>query len=361
MPKTFHTLGIMSGSSLDALDIVSCQFTLNGNRREELLVQWDMDWATEIPIPDALKTSLQQWQTKSIEELWALDIAFCRWAGSEIKNALADKLEAIDFISSHGHTLIHRPEKGFSWQIGDGSTLAAVTGKPVVYNFRMKDIAFGGQGAPMVAIAEAFLWPDYHAFLNLGGIANVSLHQGDNVLAWDVSACNQLLNALSAQCLLPYDRNGHLASTGVLLDDLYQKLLQSQYHKKHWPKSLDNGTVQAQFTDTVLQHSGSIPDKLHTCCHYIAQALANDLRQHLLPQKIVLSGGGALNGYLVECIEAAISPLSMEVVLPDEATIRYKEAIMIAFCGVLRWNGIPNFYATATGASQDAVGGVIAL
>lgn len=351
----------MSGSSLDALDIALCQFTLTGGHRAELSVQWNMEWAMEIPLPDKMKTTLKHWQTLTVEELLELDTAFSRWVGTEIKKALADKLEAIDFICSHGHTLIHRPEKGFTWQIGDGSTLAAVTGKPVVYNFRMKDIAFGGQGAPMVAIAEAFLWPDYHAFLNLGGIANVSLHQGENVLAWDVSPCNQLLNALSALCQLPYDRNGQLASSGACLPDLYQQLLRSQYHSKHWPKSLDNGTVQSQFTQIVLQHPGSIPDKLHTCCRYIAQALANDLSQHSLPRKIMLSGGGALNGYLVKCLESALSPLSMEVVLPDESTIRYKEAIMIAFSGVLRWNGIPNFYATATGASQDAVGGVIAL
>jgi anhydro-N-acetylmuramic acid kinase len=361
MPKKFHTIGIMSGSSLDALDIAVCQFILEGSDRKGLSVQWAMEWATEIPLPNDLKTSLQQWQTHTIEELWELDIAFSRWVGKEINNALADKLEAIEFISSHGHTLLHRPEKGFSWQIGDGSTLAAVTGKPVVYNFRMKDIAYGGQGAPMVAIAEAFLWPEYQAFLNLGGIANVSLHLGDDVLAWDISACNQLLNALSAQCQLPYDRNGHLASTGVLLDDLYQQLQQAEYHKKHGPKSLDNGTVQSQFTNMVLQHPGSIPDKLHTSCHYIARALANDLSQYPLPQKILVSGGGAFNGYLIECIKSTLSPLSVEVALADESTIRYKEAIMIAFCGVLRWNRIPNFYATATGASQDAVGGVIAL
>ncbi len=362
MQKSWQTAGIMSGSSLDALDIVICDFVLDYSSQGTLNhVAYSPIFSHEEPIPSDYRHFLKNWNTYTIDQIFAFEVSFSCWIGNVLKNIMDSNHIQVDFISSHGHTLLHRPDLGFTWQIGCGSTIAAILNKPVVYDFRQKDVAFGGQGAPMVAIAEAYLWQDNQAFLNLGGIANISLHHLENTIAWDLCGCNQLLNALSELAGKEFDEDGKMASSGIMIDDLYNKLLTNSYHLKSFPKSLDNNYLQSGILKDIINHPGSIPDKLNTVCRYIATVLRQELQQLPPPKSIMITGGGAFNIFLVDSIRKEISSFGIKLILPDSLTIRFKEAIMIGLCGVLRWEGLPNFQSSVTGAKENAVGGVIAF
>jgi anhydro-N-acetylmuramic acid kinase len=362
MHKSYRTAGIMSGSSLDAIDIVVCDFQISYSEFGTILnVSYNPIFVHEEPIPIECKHTLKNWNKLSIAELLEFEVSFSRWIGNVLRINMDSNNIHVDFISSHGHTLLHRPDLGFTWQIGCGSTIAAITKKPVVYDFRQKDVSLGGQGAPMVAIAETYLWKDFDAFLNLGGIANISYHHLDKPIAWDLCGCNQLLNALCELTSKEYDEGGKMAASGSIIVDLYDDLLKDAYHLKTYPKSLDNNYLQSEIIPRILKHPGSIPDKLNTVCRYISTVLKDELQFLSPPRGLMITGGGAFNSFLVDCIRNEITSLGIELIIPDNQTIRFKEAIMIGFCGALRWESFPNFQSSVTGAREDAIGGVISL
>ncbi len=157
-----------------------------------------------------------------------------------------------ELIASHGHTIFHEPEKGYTLQIGDGQTIADLTGITTINDFRSKDIELGGQGAPLVPIGDALLFNEYDFCLNIGGIANISFDKNGKRLAFDICAANQLLNLLSMQLGAPFDRNGAFAQLGKLNVPLFKKLNNDPYFLTEPPKSLSNQYVQNAFT-TLLE------------------------------------------------------------------------------------------------------------
>lgn len=347
-----RAIGLMSGSSLDGVDLAYCHFNETNGK-----------WTYEIEVAhcyefdETIKARLINATLLSGKDLWKLHADLGTYFGELIvrfqKDFLAEK--KVDFIASHGHTVFHFPDENFTTQIGDASHISAVTNLPVVADFRSKDVALGGNGAPIVPIGEKYLFSDYSLFLNIGGIANVSIHQEDKIIAFDICAVNQVLNFLAQQKGKAFDENGDFARNGTINVDLLNELNALAYYQKAFPKSLDN-SFSKEFVFPILQrYEISVEDKLCTYCEHIAVQLNNSLKG-VKKTSILVSGGGAFNQFLLLRMEAVCG---FTVVVPDAQAVAFKEALIIAFMGVLRVRGEVNVLKSVTGANRDSVSGGI--
>ncbi len=350
MPMEISALGLMSGSSLDGLDLAFCRFTYHENKWNYTIEQ-----AETIPYPVNWTNKLTKAHLLPASELLQLDVEYGTYLG-EVTRFFIDKHHlAPDLIASHGHTIFHEPHQGFSFQLGKGSYIAQTSGKITVSDFRNTDILHGGQGAPLVPIGDELLFREYSACINVGGIANISYRNGDNRIGYDVCAANQLLNALSMEMDLPYDENGKIASTGIVIENLLQQLNDDPFFTTPKPKSLSNQVVKNKFVNAVLSYKDSIPNRLATVVQHISQQLADELNQ-LETGKILITGGGAHNAFLMESISKLIPH---ELIVPNKTVVDFKEALIFAFMGVLRIQNQINCLASVTGASCDSSSGII--
>lgn len=366
---TLHTIGLMSGSSLDGLDIACCEFIFE----EKQLQSWHLIEAQTMALPPHWKRTLRALPDASALDLATAHAAFGNWLGEQV-NAFLDEhphiRSRLDAIASHGHTIFHEPEKGFTCQIGEGAAIAARSGFPAVCDFRTLDVALGGQGAPLAPIADKLLFPDYALFLNLGGIANISARRADgSMIAFDVTGCNQVLDALAQLLGLPYDKNGSLARGGQIDSKLLEQLDNDTYFSRQYPKSLSNQWVASRLVATALRNERPVIDRLHTVCIHIGQQVAASLdaiaqREELPPgpMRMLISGGGAFNTFLVECLKASLAKvMPVEIVVPAVEIVKFKEAILMALMGALRLANLPNTLASVTGARCDTCSGAIYL
>ncbi|MFQ5446145.1 MAG: anhydro-N-acetylmuramic acid kinase, partial [Saprospiraceae bacterium] len=362
----YRTLGLMSGSSLDGLDLALCHLEV----AEGKVVHWELHQAGTLPFSEQWQKRLAALPAATAFELACAHADFGRYMGKLVqaffsKNTLRAK--DIDLIASHGHTIFHEPTSGFTTQIGDGAVLAAATGCTVVSDFRSADMALGGQGAPIAPMADKALFPGYDFYLNIGGIANITCDAGGKYIAFDITGANQLLNALAREIGLPFDKDGALAATGQTDPAFLKKLNSLPYFERPYPKSLSNQWVQKNLVSLCLEGAGSIPGKLRTVCEHIAMQTAGAMTAILEKEdfrkeshRIFATGGGALNTFLVECIREKCSGNGrFDLVLPEAKIIQFKEACLMALLGVLRMEEVPNCMAPVTGASKDAIGGAI--
>lgn len=341
----------MSGSSLDGLDVVYCKFLFEENT-----------WTFEI-LNEAVyslvcwENRLSQARNLSDENLLKLDTAFGGFIGEKLKQFVRErKIEKLDIIASHGHTVFHYPEKGITKQIGLGTKIYEAVNTPVLYNLRQKDMDKGGQGAPIVPIGDLHLFKQYKYCLNIGGIANISIKTKDSIIAFDICSANQVLNYFAFLNGFKYDDKGALASKGSLEQKLFERLNTLDFYTQSFPKSLDNS-----FTDKVLKifksFDASIEDKLHTYCHHIAFQIAECISKNEKQEELLITGGGAFNVFLVGIITEYVFQKNVKVLIPSVATINNKEALVMAFMGVLYLRGEVNCLARVTGASSDTVCG----
>ena len=257
----------------------------------------------------------------------------------------------IDCIASHGHTVFHQPERGITVQIGSPAHIKAVTGLPVISDFRSLDVALGGQGAPLVPAGDLLLFGEYDYCLNLGGIANISFTSAENErLAFDVTFCNMVLNYLAARKGMAYDEGGQMAGSGSLIKELQAALMEWSYYDQKGPRSLGFEQVSADIFP-LLQYEG-VSDVLHTCVLHVAHKIAECCKT---PGRMLITGGGAHNTFLHEQIQHALS--GVEVVYPEPWLVDYKEAIVFSLLGALRVWGKENVLSSVTGASADSVSG----
>ena len=340
-------LGLMSGTSLDGVDLALCNIDENG---------YSVFAADTVPYSDEWRQRLAALDSASAAEYVRTDAELGHLYGHIVNRFLKDIDLPVDAIASHGHTVFHQPHHGFTAQIGDGESIAAETGLPVVYNFRALDVALGGQGAPLVPVGDELFFGRYDACLNLGGIANISFRDGARRVAYDICPCNMALNRLAADLGLPYDPQGENARRGLLDYYLRQTLDRLDYYRLQPPKSLGKEWFVDSFWPVVEASALPTVDLLRTVTEHIAAQIADTARRHGIHSMLV-TGGGALNRFLVECIEAAEPSLSVTV--PDLMTVNYKEAIVFALLGYLRLGGRVNTLASVTGARQDSVGGCI--
>ncbi|RYZ00227.1 MAG: anhydro-N-acetylmuramic acid kinase [Chitinophagaceae bacterium] len=355
----YRAIGLMSGSSLDGLDIVCVEFHVNaGHWAWEILAAGCRDY------PPGWSDRLRDATALPARDYLLLHSEYGRYLGEAV-NAFIEQHDLhykIGLIASHGHTTFHLPGSGMTAQLGDGAALAAATALPVVSDLRALDVAFGGQGAPIVPLGESLLLRDYRLFLNLGGIANISVHDGPPV-AWDVCPANRVLNTLAQKEGKEYDADGAGARSGSLNEALLAQLDALPYYSGKGPKSLANdfgtGTVLP-----VIEAAGiSTADALRTYTEHIARQVARALEGHPFsvpgPKSLLVTGGGAFNGFLVERISALLQPLQLSVQVPEEALVQYKEALIMAALGVLRWRQEYTVLASVTGARRDSIGGAL--
>ncbi|MBK6937670.1 MAG: anhydro-N-acetylmuramic acid kinase [Chitinophagaceae bacterium] len=357
----YRAIGLMSGSSLDGLDIAFVEFQEQGGK-----------WTYEIKAADCLPYE-EGWaeRLKNAIHLSALDYqllhtSYGHYLGKKVNEFIdAKKLHyQVGLVSSHGHTTFHLPQQGMTGQIGDGAAIAAETGLPVVSDLRAVDVAFGGQGAPIVPIGEKLLMPEYDYFLNIGGIANISVNREDYV-AFDVCPANRVLNMLANEAGKAFDEGGAMAAGGQLNTELLDKLNALDYYAKPWPKSLANDFGTDVVYPLIKSAGCTVADALHTFSEHVAIQVSNSVKALRFERRatsngqLLITGGGALNTHLVNRIAAQVAAHHIDVVVPEAALVNYKEAIIMAFIGVLRWRQEKNVLASVTGARRDSVGGAL--
>lgn len=348
--KVYNVLGMMSGTSLDGVDLAFCEFTFDGKWK------YLIKCAETIHYPNEWINCLSTLINTDALTLTQINADYGRYLGTLAKDFIDKNNISPDFISSHGHTIFHQPDKGFTLQIGEGSYISAITGLPVVFNFRVLDVALGGQGAPLVPIGDHLLFNEFDYCLNLGGIANISFENNGKRIAFDICPVNIVLNYLAAITGSKYDSNGTIAAKGQVVSSLLNHLNQLDYYKKNPPKSLGREWINHHFLPLIIKDLSTIENKLRTVAEHISNQIAQVVNS--LPRgKLLVTGGGAKNVFLVKLLK---SKISSEVIIPDVETIDFKEALIFAFLGVMRWRCEINTLASVTGASKDSCGGTIA-
>lgn len=364
----YRAIGIMSGSSLDGLDIAFVEFhEASGNW------QYEIKAATTQPYSPEWVAKLRNAHTLNALDYQLLHTEYGHYIGEQVNDFIASHNlhYQVQLIASHGHTTFHVPGKKMTAQIGDGAAIAAVTGINVVSDLRAMDVALGGQGAPIVPIGEKLLLGNYPFFLNLGGIANISFNHPDQYIAYDVCPANRVLNMLAQDAGKPYDEGGQLAATGTVHNDLLNMLNELDYYQLPYPKSLANDFG----TDVVypLLKSSNTADALRTAVAHIVFQISNAVKQLIVDNhkpsagpggqttnyKLLASGGGVQNTFLMQQLQAALEPLGVEVIIPDNNIFDFKEALIMALIGVLRWREENNVLASVTGATRSSIGGAV--
>lgn len=346
--KTRLALGLMSGSSLDGLDLALVRFAcLEGRYTYEILE------AETLPYSPSWQDRLANAFRSTPEALKPLDKEYGAYLGQQVSAFLHRHGIKPDFVASHGHTIFHKPEQHYTLQIGDGQALADACGLTVVNDFRTEDVGKGGQGAPLVPIGDRLLFADYDICLNIGGIANLSYETEGRRIAYDVCIANQALNWLAQREGAAFDKDGLMASQGQLDDSLLQALNSNGFFSQQPPKSLGREFFEA-FQKPLLA-GYPVRDALATFTEHIALQIARTVDP--LPQgKMLVTGGGALNNHLIRRIQ---SHTHHQVVVPDRMTVDYKEALIFAFLGLLRLEGQTNVLCSVTGAPSDSCSGKI--
>jgi len=361
----YKTIGIMSGSSLDGLDIAYVEFHENGGK-----------WSFEILKEDCYPYS-KEWvsQLKNAISLNALDyqllhVDYGHYLGQQVNKFIEENnlQYKVALIASHGHTTFHVPAKKMTAQLGDGAAIAAETHLPVVTDLRTVDVAFGGQGAPIVPIGEKLLLGAYDYFLNIGGIANLSINR-EPYIAFDICAANRVLNMLANDADKEYDKNGEMARQGKMKNELLEKLNKLDYYRQPHPKSLANDFGTDIVYPLIKKEGIPVNDALRTYTEHIVvqikKAISNSRVAASIPidigTRLLATGGGAFNLFLIERLKEQLEELNIEVIVPDANLVNYKEALIMALIGVLRWREEYNVLSSVTGAARDSIGGALWL
>lgn len=341
----------MSGTSLDGLDIAYCEFT--DDRNFQLLA------AETYNYPAAWQERLASLHLASAEEYARADAELGRYFGEKVQHFRDIHPGRVDYIASHGHTVFHQPENGFTAQIGDGNAIHAVTGIPVVCDFRRLDVALGGQGAPLVPIGDRLLFGQYDCCINLGGIANISYELNGERIAYDIAPCNMALNYLAGKQGMTYDAGGETARRGTVITSLLARLETLEYYHVPAPKTLGKEWFEKSFLPYLAPFENQpLENVMRTVTEHIALRLAASIAQSGTDtHRVLITGGGANNQYLLELLKEKIG--SIEIESADPRLVDYKEAIIFALLAYLRINNKTNTLASVTGASRDSSGGVI--
>lgn len=348
----YTALGAMSGTSLDGLDLAVCRF-----KHERSNWSFNILKSITIPYPESLRNKLRNAHISSGLELIRLDAELGKFIGTAAKNFITGAQLNADLIASHGHTIFHEPAKGYTLQIGNGHQIAAINNVPTISNFRMMDVAHGGQGAPLAPIGDKYLFSEYDACINLGGFANLSFDDADgNRIAFDICPVNFVLNRLSEKLGKEYDENGELGKSGIVLHDLLEKLNTLEYYSLSAPKSLGQEWVEANLS-SVFEEGLATRDLMRTFYEHAAHQIACAISE-VKGDNVLISGGGAHNSFLISLINQKVS---RNFIIPDKELVDMKEALIFAFLGVLRIRNEINSLSSVTGASKDSVNGTIHL
>ncbi len=346
-----YIIGIMSGTSLDGIDMAYCEFT--DSRHFHLIA------AETYRYPAAWQERLASLHRASAEEYAFADVELGRLIGEKVKQFIENHPGRVDCIASHGHTVFHQPERGLTAQIGDANAIHAATGLPVVYDFRRLDVALGGQGAPLVPIGDKLLFSQYDCCINLGGIANISYELNDQRIAYDICPCNMAFNHLAGRMGLTYDNGGQMAREGEVQTSILARLETLEYYRVPAPKTLGKEWFEQRFLPCLAPFDQQPTENLmRTVAEHISLRLADAIiHSGIEPHKVLVTGGGANNQFLLELVKEKIGKTDIESI--DNRIVDFKEAIIFALLAYLRIEGTNNTLASVTGAIHDSCGGSI--
>lgn len=351
MKKNWRGIGVMSGTSLDGVDLALCEFSENNKNWDYKILK-----ANTFSYPIELRNRLANATQASALELVTLNNDVATFF-SDCINFWVEKEDKPDYIASHGHTVFHQPERGLTTQIGNGAIIAAQTKIPVVCDFRSKDVALGGQGAPLVPIGDELLFSEYDACLNLGGFSNISFKNNNSRVAFDISPCNMALNDLAQRANFEFDKDGCLSKNGTIISELFNNLNKIKYYQHPFPKSLGKEWFEANFLPIleVFLKKNTIQDVARTVLEHIAYQIAKNIPDSC--KKVLITGGGANHKFLLQQVSKFRE--KVELFVPDKLIVDYKEALIFAFLGLLRLNFRNNCLKSVTGANADSCGGCV--
>lgn len=356
MGKIYKVIGLMSGTSLDGVDVAYCHFEYNDDKWSYKIIDTET-----VEYPDSIRERIKNTLNMSGVDLVRLDLDLGGLYGQLVSEFIERYDIQVDFVSSHGHTIYHQPEEGFTFQAGNGHAISQGCKLPVVYDFRTADLIMGGQGAPLVPIGDQLLFPEYNACINLGGIANISFIKGDERLAFDVCPANMPLNIMAGKMGHDFDKDGEIARKGSTNDSLLLQLNQLEYYSESGPKSMGYEWVMKNIMPLIENSEISIPDILSTLVEHTAYQIGTTLQKEGIKGRVLITGGGALNIFLRDRIEFYL-PEEINIDIPQKELVVYKEALVFAFMGVLRWDNKINILSSATGSLVDhSAGSIIQL
>lgn len=343
--ENYNVIGVMSGTSLDGIDLAHIQFKIEDKKWsfeiiESETIGYSLDWI------NSLKVAVNF----SINELDDLNQKYTQLLAEIISDFIKKyNIENIDAVCSHGHTVLHQPQKGFTLQIGNLPEISSLIHQTVVCDFRVQDVQLGGQGAPLVPIGDRILFPEYDYCMNLGGFSNVSFEENGKRIAFDISPVNTVLNFYANQLGLDYDDKGSISRTGICNENLLNELNNLDFYQQKHPKSLGYEFVKETVLPIIESYKITVTDKLRTFSEHVALQIAS-----ALPTKegnLLMTGGGAYNDFLIERIQSYLP--EMEIIIPEKKILEFKEALIFALLGVLKLRGEINVLSSVTGAKID--------
>jgi len=353
MKSKYRVIGLMSGTSLDGLDIAYCVF-----QKSRSGWRYAIDQSVTMKYPAGWVFKLSHAHTLGGADLMALDAAYGSYLGKLTRDFIDRHHLKVDFIASHGHTVFHQPAKGFTTQIGNGYALYAASGHPVVCDFRKEDVAFGGEGAPLVPAGDKFLFYEYDVCLNLGGIANLSVDVKGKRYAFDICFCNMGLNYLSAEVSRTFDRNGAMASAGSVHSGLLKALNKVYAKFRSQRPSLGREGFEKHIEGLLGDKKIPLEDRLCTFTESAAMQICEAITSRRKSAKVLCTGGGAFNGFLITRL-LDLGGDDITLIIPDEVVIKFKEAMVFGFLGVLRVRNEINCLKTVTNASRHTSSGTV--
>ncbi|MCK0125315.1 anhydro-N-acetylmuramic acid kinase [Gelidibacter sp. F2691] len=346
----YNVLGIMSGTSLDGIDVAHCTFEKTDAWKFEIKA------AATYPYPTEWLSKLKNLVQLNLEELKTLDEHYTEFLGDVIQKFCTQySIDRLDAVCSHGHTALHQPEKGLTYQIGNLPKLAKQLQERVVCDFRVEDVALGGQGAPLVPIGDHLLFGQYEFCLNLGGFANISTTINGVRIAYDICPVNIVLNHYVNTLGLNYDDGGKIAASGNVHQPLLEALNALDFYKSPYPKSLGLEWVKSEILPLIDRFQLIIKDTLRTVVEHVAIQISNEINQKA-NAAVLTTGGGAFNTFLMERLTQYTKNT---IVIPDTALVENKEALIFAFLGVLKLRNENNCLSSVTGAQKDHSSGKI--
>lgn len=354
--KKYNIIGIMSGSSMDGVDLAHCSITKDGESYD-----FQINHGETIEFNENWRIRLSQLRKQSALNYVKTDIFFGYYLGELCNDFIQKNNLEVDFIASHGHTAFHDPIKGVTAQVGDGQSISAKTNLPVITDFRRMDVAKFGEGAPLVTLADDLLFNSYDFCLNLGGFANISCSQTAGRVGYDICANNILLNRIARDLGQSFDEDGKIADSGSINYELLGELNAIEYYEKPYPKSLNRDWINKELWHIVRSYrETSLEDRMATLVDHIAGQIGKNIdalsQGHSEGKKVLITGGGAFNNTLIDYIK---SHTDAELVVPEDKLVNYKESLAFALLGALRVQNKVNVIGNGTGAKENSIAGAL--
>ena len=349
--EIYNVIGVMSGTSLDGVDLAHICFKI-----KEKKWSFDIQECETISYSENWVQSLKLAVDYSEEKLTQLNLDYTKLLASIISEFIhKNKIENLDAVCSHGHTILHQPQNGFTLQIGNLPEIVKLIGQTIVCDFRVQDVKLGGQGAPLVPIGDRILFSDYDYCLNLGGFSNISFEENGKRIAFDISAVNTVLNFYANILGFDFDDKGKISKSGKINNELLNELNTLEYYQKSFPKSLGFESVKQIILPLIEKYDIAVEDKMRTFTEHIAFQIGESLDYK--KGKLLITGGGAYNDFLIHRIQENLSQI--EIIIPDPKTLEYKEALIFALLGILKLRNEINVLSSVTGAKHDHSSGEI--